>query len=226
MTARAGLAADEVIELGQGEPARAPAATELEQVRSVVDAWVARYGKETAGLVARQSRLAREAPEAVWAAWLREAGAAPGAAPSAPEVWEATRLVAFKLLSEGQRFAQQHGRFFTDDQDRLLSMEVDQALRAIDTAEGAARALRPELLPDVDRLVRAATHVLADVAAQLGRVLEGAGLAALAAPEPARGLARWLRDNAGLVALVAVGALVAAVAVPAAAQALAPRRAA
>lgn len=214
MTARAGLAADEVIELGQGEPARVPTPTGLEEVRAVIDAWVSRYGKEVTRLIGIQSKLSREAAEAVWGPWLEEVGASPGVAPSPPEVWEATRLVAFKLLNEGQKFAHQYGQFLKDDQDRLLSMEIDQALGAIDTAEGSAKALRPEFLGDVERLVKGSTQVLADVAAQLGRVLERAGLTALPPPEGALGLVQWLKNHVGLVVLVAAGALVAAVALP------------
>lgn len=206
------LASDEVIELGQ-EPA-ADARTELEEIRAVVDDWIVRYNKEVSKLIARQSRLARETGAGVFRLWLEEVGATLGVVPHPAEVWEATRLVAYKLLDTASDFARQFHRFITDDQDRLLTMGMDQALSAIDTAEQFASALRPEILEFARRFVAAATEILIEVAEALAEIIRNLALGVREAAALPFDLLRWLRDHIGTVVLVGAGVLVAGLVLP------------
>jgi len=214
MSRAALLGVDEVIELGQERPPESATPTELQEIRSVIDAWIARYGREVTRLVARQSRLAQETGESLFRLWLQEVGATLGIVPNPAEVWEATRLVAFRLLSVGQAFAQQYHPYFTDEQDRLLSMEMDQALKTIDTAEEFSRALRPEVLQYIERLIKGATQVLMDVSAQLADILKRVGLAAIEVPQLTFDLIKWIREHIGLVVGIGVAVVVAAFVVP------------
>lgn len=214
MAAAAGLGVDEVIELGQERPPESATPTELGEIRGVIDAWIARYSREVNALVGRQSRLAQETGESMFRLWLQEWGATLGVVAHPAEIWEATRLVAFRLLSVGQRFAQEYHPYFTDEQERLLSMLMDSALKSIDLAEQFSRALRPEILSAVEKLIRGTVQVLADVSLQLGEILKKVGLTALALPDLGFDLVKWLKDHLGLVIGIGAGVLALAVIVP------------
>ena len=217
------LGADEVIELGQDGPPSSATRSELQEIRSVVDAWIGRFSKEVTALVAKQSALARQEGQNLFSLWAAEVGATFGVVAHPAEVWEMTRSVAFKLLNVAGEFAQAYHEYFTDEQDRTLTMAMDGAAKSIETANQFAKALRPELLEALRVFISAATKTLIDAGLRLARILERIGLAAAAIPELPLDILDWIKENVGTIVLVGVGTLVAAAVLPPLlAQAFAP----
>lgn len=191
-----------------GQEARTPGRTELDEIRSIIDAWIERYGKEASKLTAEQTRIAQG--QDLFSIWLGLWGGTLGIAAHPAEAWEATRLVAFRLLNESTKFARRYGNLMTEEQFQLSALIDKQLLALIDTAEQYAEALRPEVLEFVERVVAGYVQVLAEVSTSLGEFLRKVGLTALEVPDLAFDLIRWLRDHLGLL-LVGGGVLAAGV---------------